>query len=326
MMSLHIDTNLTVNLLAHIYGAAGLLRNVEYMEMYRHTLGEDQLNWLRSLLEHFRLRPPIAASPLFIFLFQMPGYFDADDEKGLTRVFELVRGFLSRGAFDAEELKHETFEALGLWISDEVASYSFRTMGNREWLHEVIGELKNVALDEYRGYYSGRWRVLEEELLEHGKDLNAEFAGLDVLGTWSEATGMTFPYRRFRVQLCEALKGCTSLLAEKVALPSSAPLERAVETIIHEAGIHFIAPGHYMERGVSPEYFIRNQERFSRYEEAAICHLKERVYSELGSTLGSDYHIPLMKLEKEMKKIEQVWKKEKPETMIDGILAACLSG
>lgn len=326
VMSLQIDTDLTVNLLAHIYGAAGLLGNSEYMNLYVHTLEEDQLNWLKALSEHFRLRPPIAASPLFIILFQMPGYFDAYDEKGLNRVFELVQGFLSKGVFATDKLKHETVGSLGLWIPDEIVSYSFSAMDNRGRLREVIEGLKDIALDEYRGYYSEKWRVLEEELLEHCEDLEAELAGLDLLGAWSEATGMKFPYRRFRVRLCEALKGCTSLLAEKIALPSSAPLERAVEIIIHEAGIHFIAPKHYIERGVTPEYFMRNQERFSRYEEAAICHLKERMYRGLGLTPGPDYHIPLMGIEKEMKKIEQLWEKEEPKTVIDGILAACLSG
>jgi hypothetical protein len=314
--------------LAHIYAASGLLGNKDYENRYGDALMSENRRWLRSLRQHFVFKPPIAASPLFIFLFQMPGYFEAEDEKGLSRVFELVQGFVARRGFDAKELKHETIEALGLWIPDEIASYSFRTMskGSKDQLIEAIEGLKDVALSEYGGYYSERWGVLDEELLIHGKGLEADINGLDILGVWSEVTGITFPYRRFRVRLCEALGGCTSLLAEKVALPSSSPPERAVDTIIHEAGIHFIAPKHYMERGVSPEYFIKNQETFSRYEEAAVCHLKERVYRDLGLLLRSDYHIPLMKLNEEMRKIEQVWKSKKPDTVIDGVLAACLSG
>jgi len=126
------------------------------------------------------------------------------------------------------------------------------------------------------------------------------------------------------VYLCEARRGGTSLLAERFVQPYNVPLERTVDTIIHEVGIHFIIrPGEYLNRGLSVEGFVGHQEEIGRMEEAVTCYFKPQVYERLGLTLKEDYHLPLMKIEGDIRRFAEVWERDKPADVFEGLLKAC---
>ena len=323
-MRLLVTTSLPPNILSHIYTCAGLTTNTEYRERFRQTLREEDHEFLKHFESHFRHRPPVAGGPLFLFLYQIPSYFPAENLEEMFKTFDILMRTLGTRSTTFQGIKPETVKALEEWMPPEMAevprSYLEPMLGE---LRGIIERLKDIVSNAYRSFYREHWKTTRPDLLKKAGEIQDALRELLIFEAWSEALRIDFPYKEFVVYLCEARLGATSLLAEKIALPSSITIERASETIIHEAGIHFIAPREYLRRGVAPEVFLRNQEELSRMEEASLCYLKPQVYSRLRLRLDSDYHIPLMKIEKEIQRFTEVWENENPDDVIDGILKAC---
>lgn len=322
-MDLVVTTSLTPNILTHIYTAAGLRKDMKYYEKYKHTLRKEDVDFLETLKPHFRLRPPVAESPLFTFLFQIPSYFSADNLEGIIDVFDMLSEGLSKGLTTFQGIDPETIEKLNTWIPPEIRETSKGIMeGMFSELVAIINHLKDTVSYTYQSFYREHWKQIKPNLHNKAHKIHNSLKGLSIFDAWSDILGLTYPYDEFVVYLCEAQIG-TSLLAEKIAMSSSVTPERASETIIHEIGIHFISPRDYLRRGIAPETFLQNQEALSRMEEASICYLKPQVYDMLGLTLKSDYHIPLMKIEKEIRRFAEVWETKKPDDVVDAIIRSC---
>lgn len=324
-MSLVVTTSLTPNILAHIYASAGLTRDTQYHERFRHTLGEEDIEFLKPLTPHFRGQPPMAGGPLFLFLYQIPSYFPAENLGELLSNIDRIVEALKGGRIDYGGLDQDTIRALEIWIPPQLSEFSSDVAGPfYGQVRDILNRLKGIVTRSYKRFYGEHWRELKPLLLRRATEINKEFEGLPAFDAWSEALGLKFPYREFVVYLCEARRGGTSLLAERFAQQYDVPLERMVDTIIHEVGIHFIIrPGEYLNRGLSVEGFMGHQEEIGRMEEAATCYFKPQVYGRLGLTLKEDYHLPLMKIEGEIQQFAEVWERDKPADVIEGLLKAC---
>jgi len=325
-MELVVTTSLTPNILAHIYASAGLTRNKQYHERFRHTLREKDVEFLETFTPHFRGTPPMAGGPMFLYLYQIPSYFLAESlDEVLGNIDRIVEGLRS-GSIENMGLDQDTVNALNVWMPRQLFEYPSPNIVSDALEHviQILNRLKEVIAYSYENYYAERWRELKPLLLQKATKIKKEFKSLPVFNVWSEALGLAFPYRNFVVFLCEARRGGTSLLAEKIAIPYDIPLEKAVDTIIHEVGIHFIIrPGEYLRRGLTAEGFMQHQGEIGHMEEAATCYFKPRVYEELGLTLKENYHIPLMKIEDEIQRFATVWERDEPANIFEGLLKAC---
>lgn len=323
-MSLVVTTSLTPNILAHIYASAGLMRMPDYHERFRHTLREEDIDFLKKFMSHFGGRPPLAGGPLFLFLYQIPSYFPAENlEQLLVNIDRIIEGL--EGGWIDRGLDQETVRALEVWIPPQVVEYSRNLEGPMfRQMSGILDRLKDIVTHSYEGFYRDHWRSIRPLLLERAMEIQKQFEDLPVYEAWSEALGLIFPYKEFVVYLCEARRGSTSILAEKLVLPYEINLERAVDTIIHEIGIHFIIrPGEYLKKGLTVEDFIQRQEEIGRMEEAATCYFKPQVHERLGLILKEDYHLPLMKIEDEIRRFAEVWESGNSVDVFQCLLKAC---
>lgn len=325
-MELVVTTSLTPNILAHIYASAGLTRNKQYHERFRHTFREEDVEFLETFTPHFRGTPPMAGGPMFLYLYQVPSYFPAESlDEVLGNIDKIIEGLRS-GCIENMGLDQDTVNALNVWMPRQLFEYPSPNIVSDvlEQVIQILNRLKEVIAHSYENYYTERWRELKPLLLQKATEIKKEFKSLPVFNVWSEALGLAFPYRDFVVYLCEARRGGTSLLAEKIVIPYDISLEKAVDTIIHEVGIHFIIrPGEYLRRGLTAEGFMQHQGEIGRMEEAATCYFRPRVYEGLGLTLKEDYHLPLMKIEDEIQRFATVWERDEPANVFEGLLKAC---
>lgn len=324
-MDLVVTTSLPPNILAHIYAAAGLMRNPSYYESYRHTLRQTDVEALRPFSRHFGHKPPMGGGPLFFFLYQIPSYLPADNPEDMFSNLDFFIKGLENRSFSAMSLDPEITEALEFWLPHEIIEYSMDSNESMlEELNDIFIQLKEVLTYTYKNFYREHWRKRKPTLLRRADEIQSMLDRLNIFDAWSEVFGIDFPYREFVVYICDALKGGTSLLAEKIALPIEVTDERAKDSIIHEIGVHFIiAPGEYLKRGLTPGEFIVHQEAIGRMEEAVTCYFKPQVYKRMGLNLGDDYHLPLMRIEEEMRRFTEVWEHDEAMDVYDGLLKAC---
>lgn len=320
-----VTTSLPPNILSHIYASAGLTGNTEYFERFRHTLRAEDIDFLKPLQNNFRSSHPAAGGPLFLFLFQFPSYFQAGDLEGTLKNFDLLLGGLgTRSPLSIwRGIDPETVKALQVWIPPEITEASWGQLEPMlEELRGILGRLKDIVSYTYRGFYKGYWEARRSSLLEKARVIKDKIGGLAIFDVWSKSLKMPFPYEEFVVYLCEPGFD-TSLLAEKIAMPYSTTIERALETIIHEVGVHFLSPQGYLQQGLAPDVFLQKQEELMRMEEASICYFKPQKYSRLGLSLFGDPIIPLMKIEEEVQHFKEVWETKRPVNLYEGILVAC---
>jgi hypothetical protein len=324
-MRLTIKTSLPPNLLAHIYASAGVITNHEYQERHQQTLRRRHVEFLHSLKPYMAGEPPMGGT-LYLYLFQYPSYFPTEDAQELLGAFDV---FLRQSDPESLCLTATSGRAekghIETWIPSELSRASPESnrliLGE---LHRVIPELKKVIAEVHKGFYRDHWRENKPELMNKARDIQGRFDDVEVFEAWCDALRLDFPYPEFRVYVVEALGGGTSLMAEKFALPYGVSMERAVDTIIHEVGVHHIINNkEYLRRGLSPASFLMNADRIGRMEEAATCYFKPAVYERLGLALGEDYHIPLMGIGKEIEEFRRVWETGDPGDAIEALLMAC---
>jgi len=145
--------------------------------------------------------------------------------------------------------------------------------------------------------------MLQKKALEIQKRLEH----LNLLETWENVLGKTFPYPNFVVYLCEPCNSVSSLMAEKIVIPSQYELEQALLAIVHEAGVHSISPGDWVRDPNALTHFTRNREGLMRMQEATICYLKSEVIKRLGIEVQGDPFLSGMGLEKEVTTFRRVW-------------------
>jgi len=324
-MNLAITTSLIPNVLAHIYASADLADMKEYREKYRHTLRNEDLVFLESLLPHLGGKPPMGG-PLFLYLYQIPSYFPAETLDEIHRNLDMIIEGLETDWIYFKELDDDTLEALEVWFPRQLFEYPNPEENLRfvKQVKEMLSRLKEIIAFCHTHFYEDYWNELRLSLLKRAGEIRGEIEGLSVFEAWADALSLSFPYKEFVFYLCEARRGGTSLLAEKFALPLNVTMERSIDTIIHEIGIHhIICPKEYLKRGLTVEKFIHNQEKIGRMEEAATCYFKPKVYERLNLDFGEDYHLPLMGIGPEIERFGEVWEKNKPRDAIEGLLMAC---
>lgn len=322
-MGLIVSTSLPPNILSHIYTCSGLLGNVEYRKRFSWTVRKEDVSFLKNLEPHFRHRPPVAGGPLFTFLYQIPGYFPAENLEEILKTFDRILYGLANKSNIFRETDPPPAAKIEAWMPAEITAaptVSFEPLLTE--LRSALRRLTEILSYTYRNFYMEYWERRKPVLLERAKEVQGTLKSYNIFEAWSKVLGVRFPYDEFVAYVDEARLGGTSLMAEKITIPFSTTLERASDIIIHEVGIHFISPRDYLRKGILPMTFLEKQEALSRMEEAAICYLKPKVYGRLGLVLSHDYHIPLMKIEKEIKRFEEAWESKTTDDLIDTILRA----
>ena len=142
-MELVVTTSFTPNILAHIYASAGLTKNTQHHERFRHTIREEDVEFLETFAPHFRGTPPMAGGPMFLYLYQIPSYFPAESlDEVLGSIDRIVEG-LGSGSIENMGLSQDTVSALDVWMPRQLFEYPSPKMVS-DILEQVIQILNRL--------------------------------------------------------------------------------------------------------------------------------------------------------------------------------------
>ena len=323
MSKLVASTSLTPNIVAHILACSGVTGRRNYGLKFGHTLTEEEREFVQGFRKDFTPTPPLSGGPYSSLLELVPSYFPSDSLEESVRSYDLLLDGLQGGLFE-EGISPQEAKALEFWSPKELREWSIDSL--RPMFDEVernISRFKDILISCHSKFYKDHWTQVKPNLMAKATQIEEAMEDLDYFHVWSELLGKDFPYQEFIVYLCEARAGSTSLMAEKIAMPSIFSIEEAKEVILHEAGIHFIGPGDYFKDAGTGRFFVNNTGKVTRMEEAAICHLKSRLYRKMNLKLEKDWHISVMNLEEELSAFSRVWETGEFSNVIEAILEAC---
>lgn len=319
-----VDTNLTPNLIMHVMACGGVAGSRQYGRQHEDTIDPRDMAFLKSLTTDFLAKPPLAGGPLFTFLFQIPSYFPAMDFKDVSVVFRAMRRSISEGSLDyLERGLHIEESTLDEWIPRSLQSFFFAQLhSNLDRILSAVDHFTRIMQASYERFYKDYWPVTGEMLQKKALEIQKGLEHSNLLETWENVLGKTFPYPNFVVYLCEPCNSVSSLMAEKIVIPSHYELEKALLAIVHEAGVHFISPSDWVRDPNALAHFMRNRESLMRMQEAAICHLKSEVIERLGVEVEGDLFLSGMGLEKEVTTFSYIWESRKWTSITDAIREA----
>jgi hypothetical protein len=321
--SLVASTSLTPNIIAHILACSNVVGRKDYGLMFAHTLTEEEERFVQKFRKDFTPTPPLSGGIYSNLLEQIPSYFPSENLKETIRSYDrLLEGL--RGDLFEKDISPEEAKALNFWSPRKLRKWSIESLrGMFDEIEKNINRFKDILISCYTRFYEDHWTGVKPSLMDEAVQIRDSMEGLDVFGVWSEIIGKEFPYPKFVVYLCEARVGSTSLMAEKIAMPSTLSIELSRRIILHEIGVHFIGPGDYFHNCDKGRFFIENTERITRMEEAAICHFKPKVFSQLGLKLDEDWQANTMKLGNELTAFSRAWESGRCSNIIEAILEAC---
>jgi len=207
------------------------------------------------------------------------------------------------------------------WILRSLQSFFFAQLqSDLDQILSAVDHFTQILQASYERFYKDYWPVTREMLQKKALEIQKGLEHLNLLERWGNVLGKTFPYPNFVVYLCEPCNSVSSLMAEKIVIPSHYELEQALLAIAHEAGVHFISPNDWIRDPNALVHFIRDREGLMRMQEAAICHLKSEVIEGLGLELGP--FLSGMGLEEEVTTFRRVWECGKWMSITDAIRGA----
>jgi len=322
--SIEVTTSLTPNLIMHVVACSGIAGRKDYGRQFISTINAEEMAFLESLAKDFAAKPPLAGGPLFTILFQVPSYFPANNFEETSSVLKALRRSLGEASLN---LLKKTFpdeaSLLNKWIPPSLQSVFFTQFQPKlEELMRVIDHFALILKACYERFYKDYWHTAGETMRTRAFKIRERLKPLDLLGAWKEVLGKAFPYPNFTVYLCEPCNTVSSLMAEKIVIPSQYSMNQALHAIIHEAGVHFITPSDWIQNPKTSILLMKDREGLIRVYEAAICHLKSEVLQRIHVELGEDPFLIGMKLEREMAMFSSVWKNRKSIKIINAIAEA----
>lgn len=310
---IHVSTDLTPNLIMHVLACGGVAGRKDYGEKYHHTLRPEEKSTIERFMKDFACKPPLAGGPLFTILFQIPSYPEAMDFSDISNLFHFLKRSLQLGSFDVlKEALPEEMVFLETWLPPSMqASLLSRFKSRLAEVNSLIDQFTSVLKASYERFYRSYWSKARGKILRRASAIEKGLRDLRLLNKWKEVLGKDFPYPEFKVYLCEPCNSISSLIAEKIAIPTELTFHQALQVIIHEAGVHFITPSEWLQNPKTSRAFRKDMEGLIRVEEAAICYLKPYILQRIGVETKEDIFLKGMKLEKEVEAFGNVWIKQK---------------
>lgn len=145
---------------------------------------------------------------------------------------------------------------------------------------------------------------------------------IDILEAWKVILGRSFPYPDFKVCLCEPTNAVSSTMAEMIVIPSQDSVNASLQSIVHEAGAHFIGPKDWAENAKLSAILEEDMEGLIRMVEAAICYLKPEVFRRMRVKVDEDSFLVGMRLEREVAVFGSIWMKSKVHEINEAIAKA----
>jgi hypothetical protein len=309
-----VTTSLTPNIIMHAMACCGAVGREDYGERYRHTLSDEERNFFQSISKDFAVRPPLAGGPLFTILFQIPSYFPANNPKEIAATFEALKRCIRESSFS--HLKHafpKYVSQIDTWFpANMVSSFMSRFWSKFDGASGAMDRFSQILNDCYERFYGGYWPQARKTMLSKATKIQEGFKPIDLLEEWKRILGKPFPYTGFTIWLCEPSNTVSSIMAEKIIIPSEDDVKVSLESIVHESGVHFISPNDWATNDTLSPIFRDDMEGLIRMVEAAICYLKPIVLKRMQIKPQEDPFLIGMGLEKEVTSFGQVWEKGKP--------------
>ena len=298
-----VKTSFSTNFVAHVLACLRVLPSSGY-ECGDATLEGHE--FAESLGREFRCRPPLAGGPLFTLFFQIPAYFEGSSLSDVLDTYSVVEDCVRSRSFDPLR------PALGVrveeWFPREVEEEFFRGLAGYGELRllAAIGRLKGVLAEAFEGYQLEMWGEAVERIGRVREAVEAVLGDADIIGLWEDLLGLDFPFNRFVALLCEPCGAVSSLLAEKVVVPSRAGVVDLVNAVVHEAGVHFFTPRRLLQHPDLRSRYLHDRLGTLRAVEALASYLKTGVLASLGVALERDMFVEGMKLQREVELVRKL--------------------
>jgi len=310
-----VRTSFSTNFIAHALACLRVLPSLGY------ECGALGGYDLAELLEReFRCRPPLAGGPLFTLFFQIPAYFEGDALGDVLDAYGVVVDCVRSRSFDP--LRSALGEVVDEWFPEEVEEEFFRELAayDESRLVGAIGRFKDTLAGAFEDYRSRRWGEALERIRRVEEAVEEALGGVDVIGRWEELLGVDFPFNRFVALLCEPCGTVSSLLVEKIVVPSRASVENLLNAVVHEAGVHFFTPRRLLRHPALRKRYLRDRLGTLRAVEALVSYLKAEILSSMGVSLEADVFVEGMGLRREVELVKELDEEGALKNPYDAIL------
>lgn len=317
---LALRASFLTNFIAHVLTRLGVLpapgRGIT-------SSGRDLAEFLGR---EFKCRPPLAGGPLFTLLFQIPAYFEGDSLEDVLEAYSLAERCVASRSFNP--LRRALGPALDEWFPQEVEELFFKELGafDEAKLAAAINLLKGALAEAYDAFKREEWSGMAGRIQRVKSALETALRGVDVIELWEELLSVDFPFAQFAVLLCEPCGTVSSLLAEKVVVPSKASLENLLNAIVHEAGVHFFTPRRLLRHPDLRERYLSDKLGTLRAVEALVCHLKAEILSSVGVRLEQDPFIVGMNLQREVEVARRAFRETRLNDPYEAVLKVLEEG
>lgn len=308
-----VTTSLTPNIIMHVMACSGAAGREDYGERYRHTLSNEERSFFQSISKDFAVRPPLAGGPLFTIMFQIPSYFPAENPKEIAATFEALKRSIMGSSFcHLKQAFPKYASQIDTWFPANMESYFMSGFKPKlDEASEVIDRFSQILNDCYERFYGRYWPQARETMLSKATRIQESLKPINLLEEWKRILSKPFPYAGFTVLLCEPINTISSIMAEKIVIPSEADINMSLESIVHESGVHFVGPDDWATNTKLSPLFRDDVEGLIRMVEAAICYLKPIVLKRMHLEPKKDTFLVGMRLEKEVASFGSVWEKTK---------------
>lgn len=224
-----------------------------------HTLIPEEKSALKSLIKDFACKPPLTCGPLFTILFQIPSYFEK-----IVQLFNYLKRSLQLGSFSVlKRAFPKEMAFFDMWFP--ISTKATFLLQFRFRLLEVINLIDcftNILNAVYERFYRSYWSNAKGKILRKASTMEQRLNDFRLIDMWKNILGKDFPYHEFKVYLYEPCNSISSLMAEKIIVPTGLTFDQALHAIIHEVGVHFITPYEWLQNPKTSKIYKEDMKGF----------------------------------------------------------------
>lgn len=248
------------------------------------TPNPDLQPWAERLTDlgaAFAFCPPAAGGPLFVLLYQIPGYVDPSDPSEASEVFDSLRSALTVGSLD--ELVRRWPDRASLlpkWYDDA----SVRQLGR---LFEGRGEQLDAVFGTWAEFLEAIWpgyrMTFDAQVADYPfAAFERQAHDLGTFEGWSAAFGWEYPFKQFVAVVCPASPTLASSLGpDRVVVGARHPWGILRQALIHEIGVRFPATHVFAGPNELSDLLRQDQTGVLRLLEAEVCYRKPTAFAEV---------------------------------------------
>jgi len=240
----------------------------------------EYLNWTNKLSEageDIQFKAPVAGGPLFIFIFQIPGYIGPENVDDFEKIIEGCIRFIQTGSI--EKLKADwpkETKYLEKWYNPVYIDVILSEIGaNKEDVIKTLEIWKDyikVIWDQYLPIYNNK---IEEYPFD---SINALYKTSTILHQWDSVMGIQYPYEKFIVCICpENNTLASSLGPEKIVFGARYSKDYLEHSIVHESGVRYFPFDEFASRDESAKIMKTDYENLLRIIETEVCFRKPEI-------------------------------------------------